>query len=367
MKVLVCVCTHEMQHVGSIRTAYGLKQREGDKFTDEWRSRGDVAREMFVDYFLKDNDFGAEDGVLLLDGDQRHPHRMLEHLRDTMEAHNLDMVCAHYYRRETSPIQSLCYELGDGTYPFLPYLDPPTRGLHEIAWTGFGSVLIKKKVLQAVAATLPPLASPVAIGPLPEATGDYDNVGPDLRFFYKARQLGFKLWLDADMESLHGVTLWLGHQSAKKLVEYGKWADATTELWLERTKLHGMTLESIRQRDILLEARRREFFEQVNEIAKARDAATSDEERQALIQQHADVSVAIYQLDGRRLELKAWTEALTESPPITQPRDLPTTQTMPEQKGQGVFASNDAGARRQAYSDQAVEMLEMLPDSNGHA
>src|SRR3989304_2308477 len=114
MKVFVGVCSHESQHVGSIRTAYRLRTREGDAFADEWRTRGDVARERFVDHFLADDKFGPQDCILLLDGDQRHPDDMLEKLRESMEKHDLDMVCAHYYRRGDTAVLSRFSVIGGG-------------------------------------------------------------------------------------------------------------------------------------------------------------------------------------------------------------------------------------------------------------
>jgi hypothetical protein len=321
----------------------------------EHRTRGDVARESLLENFRKKPEF---DAYLALDADQRHPPHMLEQLREDMEQGDLDMVCAHYYRRETKLIQSLCYELGDGTYPFLPFLNPPREGLHEIAWTGLGCVLIHRRVIEAVWATLPEGQSPFAIGTLPSEANDHANWGSDVRFFLMARRLGFKLWLDASIESLHAVTLWLGHKSADKLVDYQEWADAAHDLWQERGRLHGMNIEALRQRARILEARRMGLFQQAEPL---KDKADKIPELQ-------QVTVAIYEMDGRLKELSAWLEVMEKYPAITKPADLPTTESMPPQDNSAEGANEDEvrANRAEMYREQAQEIADELPELKGN-
>lgn len=357
MKVLISVCSHEVQHVGSIRSAYLIKQETQDRFVDQWKWRGDVAREAFVKTFLEEEYFDDEDALLMLDGDQLHPANLLEKLR----AHDLDMVCAHYYRRSTHPIQSLCYELGDGTWPYLPYVKPPKEGLHEIAVTGFGCVLIKKKVFKAVKATLPPGASPVAITNLPEVAGDYDNWGPDFVFFHRARKLGYKLWLDADIESLHGITLWLGHKSADKLMDFIGWADAAHELFKSRLELHGVTLEAFKQRKRILEARLEGLERQADELRLKKEAGEEVE-----IEQEYEITTAIYQMQGKIMEMAAWVEWAEKYPKISRPDQLPTTENTPKQTAIPDEIPDEEQAhqeRAEVYKNQAIELAEMLPDA----
>lgn len=350
MRVLVSVCSHEIQHVGAIRSAYRITTHEGDAFVDEWKYRGDVAREMFVKTFLEDDTFGPEDALLLLDGDQRHPPDMLDRLR----AHDLDMVCAHYYRRETRPIQSLCYEVGDGRWPYLPMMFPPRTGLHEIAVTGFGCVLIKKKVFRDVKAQLPPGASPIAIGPIPEIAGDHDNWGPDFKFFHMARKLGYKLWLDASIESLHAVTVWLGHKSADRLTDYEDVANAAHDIFLIRLEMHGMHLEAFKQRKRILEARYAGLIDKAKQMTNAP------------IPERENLSIAIYQLEGKILEMSAWIEWAEKYPAIERPDQLPTNGNTPAQASAQDEVPDEATAkaiRQEAYRDNAVELAEMLPDA----
>lgn len=354
--MLVAVASHGMQHVGSIRSCYFMHREEQDRFADQFRYRGDVAREAAVKTLLENDYFGDDDAILMLDGDQLHPPNLLDKLR----AHDLDMVCAHYYRRTTSPIQSLCYELGDGTWPVQPILFPPRGGLHEISVTGFGCVLVKKKVLRDVQATLPPGSSPVAIGPLPEVVGDHANWGPDFIFFYRARKLGYKLWLDASVESLHAVTLWLGHKSADMLMDYGVWANACHELLMTRLELHGVSLEAFRQRKRILEARHMELIKKAEAMQAAKNMGEEID-----LQQEYELSVGIIKIEGKMLEMDAWIEWAEKYPKVERPDQLPTTENTPKQETiQDVVPDEDeAKSKRQdVYRDQAIELAEMLPD-----
>lgn len=351
MKVLVAIASAEQQHVGSIQSCYMLHRRDGDRIIASWLYRGDVARESLVNEFLTDDYFGDEDAILMLDADQRHPEDMLEILR----AHDLPMVCAHYYRRETSPVQSLCFELGDGTWPFLPYQHPPSEGLHEIAATGFGCVLIKKKVLKAVQAGLPYGMSPVAIAPMPELSGDHANFGPDFRFFHLARKAGYKLYLDASVESLHAVTLWLGHKSAELLADPIQWADAAQQvllLRLERDKVSN--LEAYKQRKRILEAR----LEGVKEQALIAGRDGREKEWRSL-------SVSVLHLEGKIMEINAWIEWAEKYPAIERPDQLPTTESMAKQETIPDEVADEATAkaqRQQVYKDNAADLVDMLPD-----
>lgn len=350
MKVLVAIASSEMQHVGSLRTCYTIKQRDGDRVVDSWLWRGDVAREAMLDELLSNDYWCDEDAILMLDADQRHPDDMLEKLR----AHDLDMVCAHYYRRETKPIQSLCYEIGDGKWPYLPMLHPPTEGLHEIAVTGFGCVLIKKKVFKAVQGIIPPGMSPISIAPLPEVSGDHANWGPDFRFFHLARKLGYKLWLDASVQSLHGVTIWMGHESARKLANYTEWADASHDLFMKRLEMYGMQLEAFKQRKRILEARLEGLAQQAEEAGKKEDKETWER-----------ASIAIYQVQGKIMEMEAWIEWAEKYPAIERPDQLPTTVSVPKQAAIPDETPDEKAAkqeREEVYRDQALDLIDSLPE-----
>lgn len=346
MRVFIAGVSSESQYVGSLLSTFELTRRPGDEMAIEHRTRGDVAREALVQTFLEKPEF---DAILMLDLDQRQPQDLLEKLRDSADERDLDMVCAHYYKRDTRTVQSLCYELGDGTYPYLPYLHPPTEGVHEISMTGFGCVLIRRRVVEAVQKTMPPGGNAIAIGPMPEITGDYDNFGPDFRFFLKARALGYKLWLRADTESLHGVTLWLGHKSANRLRNPGKWADGSYPLFEERLRLHGMTPEIFRQRLRVLEARKEDLL---SKIPEAKAAGREAEEQ---------LSTALFQLEGKMMECNAWLEWAEKYPAIERPDQLPTTANS---QSTGTLAETPA-QRDAVYKEHARDLITALPNRNG--
>ena len=350
MNVLVCVASSEAQHVAALRSCEKVKRYDGDGYAIEWRKRGDVAREDFVESFLEAKNY---DAILMLDGDQRHPEDLLAKLRIHME-NGCDMVCAHYYLRSTKQIQSLCYELGDGTWPFIPYLDPPKKGLHEIAMTGLGCVLIHRRVVEAVSATLPKGMSPVAIAPMPDIEGDYGNWGPDFRFFILARRLGFKLWLDASVESLHATNLWLGHKSAEKLIDYHKWANGAHDLFNRRLELHGVNAEAFRQRKRILEARQRGFMAEAETYQNRERTPEEDQE-------FAEVSIAIYEMGGRLKEVESWIGWNEKYPKIEIPSDLPTTENTPSQP-EIVPENETRAARDEHHKANAMDLIGQLPD-----
>lgn len=356
MKVFIAVASSETQYTKSLRSVYELTKREGDSvFIPETASYGSVTRTGLLEAFRRSPEY---DAYLALDADQKHPRDMLEKLRARMEAHDLDMVCAHYYRRQTEPIQSLCYELGDGTWPFQPYLDPPTSGLHEIGSTGQGCVLIRRRVIEAVWATLPDGDNPFDILALPEVGGDHKKFGSDMGFFIRARRLGFRLWLDADAgESLHAITIWLGHQSARALQDYTVWANDNQDMLNERLKVHGVNTEAIRQRLRICQARQRGIeIEIANEHEEGRHAGKSQAEIDA--NPHLqELAQALLVCMGMVKENEFWLETLAQYPPITRPEDLPTTASMPVPP----LVDNSAEARAAAYQANAEELVKELP------
>jgi len=299
VRVYIAVATSDTQHVKSLKSCYGLNRRDGDGlFFPDAFATGHVTRgNLALDFLGKP----AYDAIMPLDADQIHPEGMLEHLRESMETNDLDMVCAHYYRRQTRPVQSLCYELGDGSWPFLPMLHPPRSGLHEIGSSGFGCVLIHRRVMEAVQDYLDTHhgkgGNPFDIGTLPEITGDSAHFGSDFRFFLIARKLGFKLWLDADVESLHAVTVWIGHRVADRLIDYGSWADDATDLLEERIRLHGMNADTFKMRKRILEARKLGLRQEY-------DAAALKGDTEAV----QKFSAALFVMDGRLYEMDAWIE-----------------------------------------------------------
>ena len=353
MKVFIAVASGETQYVKSLRSVYELTRRDGDlAATPDKSYYGTVTRTGLLNRFRR---LAEYDAILCLDADQDHPADLLEKLRASMEAGNLDMVCAHYYQRNTGPITSLCWELGDGTWPFLPLLDPPAEGLHEIGATGLGCVLIHRRVVEAVWATLPAGDNPFRPAPIPEIDPIGREFGSDLRFFILARRLGFKLWLDASLESLHATTIWLGHKSARKLMDYTRWADEYSDLFTERLRLYGVNSEAFKQRWRLLEARKRGLMAELQNTVTEANASTDPERQQTLAAQAQAMTIALHQMDGKLGECQAWIDMVEKYPAIEFPRDLPggpVVETDPT-----VRAERAIGRR-----EEAIELVADLPD-----
>ena len=356
MRVFIGVSTGSEQHVKSLRSVFALTRRTGDDvfFPDQFGT-GLSTRITLEDAFYR----SKYDALFLIDADQYQPPDLLEKLRDVMEERDLDMVTAHIYKR-SSPIESLCLEIGDGTYPFQPMLHPPREGLHEIMAVGMGCVLIQKRVLKAVRDYLPKGQSPFAVGALPQFTGDHGEFGQDYRFFLLARQLGYKLWLRADVESLHGITLWLGHDAADKLFDGQEWANKQQEmLEEERIRRWGVSLEAFNQRKRILEARkegiRKEFKSYQEQVAQV--------ERTPEIQDKLDqYSIALYQMDGRLLEVGAWIEWENKYPPIKRPDQLPTNAEKPIVPDEPESVVKEI--RSELYRDITKELTDMLPSKD---
>lgn len=214
MRVYVAGISAHRQYNSSLDTFYDLKIQKGDMKMYRSGSRGDVERTYAFEQFMTE---GAKcDAIFLADLDQKFPEDALERLR----AHDKDMVSGHYMKRQTKALVSIWqWSLKTCEWPYIPYVNPPKAGtgLHPLATTGMGCVLIKREVVEAVASILPPGANPFEIGKLPEAAFAQSNFGSDYRFFYLAQKLGYKLWGDPDVDCPHAITMWLDREFEDKI------------------------------------------------------------------------------------------------------------------------------------------------------
>lgn len=265
MRVYIAGATPAQQYIRSYKSFLNLEREPGDElFEPKDFTRGDVTRTRFGEEFLARREF---DAILLLDLDMIHPPDLLRRLR----AHDLDMVTGHYFKRGTSPMMSVC-SVGE-EWPYEPLFDVPRSGLHEIANAGFGCILIKREVVEAVAKTLYAREPVFSLGPMPEMTGDHGPMGSDFRFLRRARDLGYKLWLDASAESAHAVTSWLTHELYDILRPHQmkEWS----EYWAKHIgaygEMHGMDKQAAEIRLKQLEVALRQAREQAKQWAdKAR-------------------------------------------------------------------------------------------------
>jgi len=129
--------------------------------------------------------------VLFIDSDMRFPHDMIERLLQ----HDVDIVATNCARRRmpTGPTAQLYKENGERE---LVYTMPETTGLQEVGSVGMGVMLIKANVFAK-------LAEPWFETPWRHDKRGY--IGEDVFFCKKAREAGFKIWID------HDVSKEIGH------------------------------------------------------------------------------------------------------------------------------------------------------------
>jgi hypothetical protein len=119
-----------------------------------------------------------------------------------------------------------------------------------------------------------------------------------------------------------------------------------------------MNIEAINQRVRILEARRLGLFQQAEPLKGKEDK----------IPELQQVTVAIYEMDGRLKECMAWLDVLQKYPRITKPEDLPTTETMPAQdhSAEGTTPDEIAQVRGEMYRENAAEIVDALPELKGN-
>jgi hypothetical protein len=215
MKVFIAGITAQWQYIPAFHSFLEMKIRKGDEQRYRTGGRGDVERSNALKGFYE----SKCDALMMCDLDHKFPVDALEKLR----AHNLPMVSGHYMKRTTHSLKSIWqWSLEPLSWPYLPFINPPRTGMHKIAVTGMGCVLIQREVIEAVARMMPPGANPFEIGKLPDAAYLQSNFGSDYRFFYLAQKLGYELWGDADVELPHAATAWLKRDTIFELEQARK-------------------------------------------------------------------------------------------------------------------------------------------------
>lgn len=340
MRVFVAGASAEYQYTKGLLAFRALQTRPGDTAATHYGATGLTARRALCSEFLRRKDFEA---LMMLDLDMDYPPDILERLR----ANDRDIVAGHYYRRQLDPAMSLVEVSPDNTWPYMPVLDPPKEGLHEIACAGFGCVLIKREVIEAVVKTLPPLAHPFDNGPLEWLTGSALSLGPDKRFFAMARRLGFKMYLDASVRCKHAVTAWLDDSLYDKIRNPRSQATLLAAYWLENLGRHGVNEKTIKFRLQALSLEREALLREYNAIQEGKTL----EELQPYV-------LRLNEYDNRMAECTEWINGLKASVRFPEAPDnrrdqYETTRT---------YEPPDEGAelRSHAMTSTAMSWVEML-------
>lgn len=170
----------------------------GKDDTLHWQpqTRGDSARQQAVDIYRSEP--GRWDAILFLDGDQTFPRDLI----DRLWAHDVDIISGMYFRR-TWPPAPIAFKASEG-WPLAPLFEYPKDRIFEIGATGWGCLLIKGTVIDYFHDhILRPKEPMVYNGPYPERAGHWRSYGADIRFCDQARQAGFKVWMDPQIQCDH--------------------------------------------------------------------------------------------------------------------------------------------------------------------
>lgn len=129
--------------------------------------------------------------LLFVDSDMRFPQDMISRLLK----HDVDIVAANCARRRmpTGPTAQIYKENGERE---LVWTMPDSTGLQEVGSVGMGVMLIKAGVFKAL---------PEPWYETPWRTDKRGYIGEDVFFCNKARDAGFKIWID------HDVSKEIGH------------------------------------------------------------------------------------------------------------------------------------------------------------
>lgn len=149
-----------------------------------YNSRNDLARQAIAAGF---------DWVFWLDSDMVFGQDILIKMMDVARKNNLDFLSGLYFRR-TQPFTPVAFDHlevnENGDCEWSDFEELP-QSLFEVGGCGFGCVLIKTDVLAAVHEKYVDMFMPIA------------HMGEDLSFCWRARQLGYKIFMDPNITLGH--------------------------------------------------------------------------------------------------------------------------------------------------------------------
>lgn len=228
MKVYIGVAESEIEYGECRDSIENIQKRDGDIGPVFIRAtKGYEARQQHFNNWLNKTDC---DAMLLLDGDMIFPHDTLEKLR----SRDLPYLSGAYLRRTYAPPAPVWFENGS-TFPYKPATEKfEADRLYKIGASGWGCILIKREVAEAVKPLLKGEPFVIeddmdvypydlkrvlgAIDAIEEGDlnavkilreeirplrGVKDAVGSDIRFPFFAKMAGFDLWLDTSVMCGH--------------------------------------------------------------------------------------------------------------------------------------------------------------------
>lgn len=175
-KILIAIPTARYIEADTFKSIYDLDIPEGctAEFQYFYGYRVDQVRNLIADWVVRDYDY-----LFAVDHDVTFPSDTLEQLM----CHDVDMISGIY--RQRLPEQHI--EIYDLNQHRMKIEDLHRKGLVQIGGCGFGCVLIKKEVLQAVG--YPQFEYHPAL--------DHNNtISEDTDFCRKVMNKGFQIWCD---------------------------------------------------------------------------------------------------------------------------------------------------------------------------
>jgi len=346
MRVFVIGVSTESQYVNGILAFRDLIIGANDIMAVHHGATGLYARKAGCTEFLERKDC---DALFMLDLDMTYPKDALKRLRE----HDLDMVSGHYYKRQLQPMFSVVDMSPDGTWPYIPLMDVPQSGLHEIASTGMGCVLIKRNVIEAVARKLPPLSHPFDNGPLEWLTGSHFSLGQDKRFFSMARKLGYKLYLDADVRCKHAVTAWIDDDFYMRNRDEKSQSMIISGLWLDNLGRHGVNDKTIKLRLQSLELEKEQLLMEFNATKEGKEL----EELQPYI-------LRLNEYDNVMAELNRWIDGIKTTVKFPNAPENKRKEFMDQRIGSPDLGDGDIETvkevRKAVHQKEAMDFVEEL-------
>lgn len=133
------------------------------------------------------------DYVLWLDSDMMFPPETLAYMIHECEEKDIDILSGVYYRRVPpyAPVLFKTLRIDESGCSVTDYGGDVPETLFELEGIGFGCVLLRTEVLIAVQAKYYDMFTPI------------NGVGEDLSFCWRARQCGYKIWMDPAIQLGH--------------------------------------------------------------------------------------------------------------------------------------------------------------------
>jgi FkbM family methyltransferase len=187
-KILIAIPTAKYIEPETFKSIYDLDVPEGYQtvFQYFYGYNIDQIRNLIADWVVKGYDY-----LLSVDSDIVLP-------RDTLRrflSHDVDMVSGLYIQRKPGQHTLEIYENNDrGGVSNIPYGKIKDRGLVPINGCGFGCVLIKKSVFQAI---------PYPHFVYHSALNHANTISEDVDFCAKALKKGFKIYADTAIKCRH--------------------------------------------------------------------------------------------------------------------------------------------------------------------